>query len=77
MLNNPIKKGPTGSFFFGGRDKMGIKGRLQTGSYENAEKQKVYYTEVVAERVTFLSSSKQKENEEVKNEKINKKKKAD
>lgn len=42
-------------------DVIGIKGRLQTGSYENTDNQKVYYTEVVAERVTFLSSSKQKE----------------
>lgn len=67
-------------------DVIGIKGRLQTGSYENAEKQKVYYTEVVAERVTFLSSAKPKEvNEEVSEanevkseaKKSSKKKKAD
>ena len=58
-------------------DVIGIKGRLQTGSYENEEKQKVYFTEVVAEKVTFLSSAKPKEtNEEVKNEKSSKKKKA-
>ncbi len=58
-------------------DVIGIKGRLQTGSYENSDKQKVYYTEVVAERVTFLSSAKPKETEEVKNEKSSKKKKTD
>ena len=43
-----------------------VEGRIQTGSYENDDKQKVYYTEVVAEKVTFLSSAKPKENEEVK-----------
>ena len=59
-------------------DVIGIKGRLQTGSYENEDKQKVYYTEVVAEKVSFLSSAKPKETtEEVKNEKSSKKKKAD
>ena len=59
-------------------DVIGVKGRLQTGSYENEENQKVYYTEVVAEKVTFLSSSKPKENDdEVKDEKSSKKKKAD
>ena len=58
-------------------DVIGIKGRLQTGSYENEDKQKVYFTEVVAEKVSFLSSAKPKEQEEVKNEKSSKKKKAD
>ncbi len=65
-------------------DVIGIKGRLQTGGYENEDKQKVYFTEVVAEKVTFLSSAKPKEvNEEVseekvvKNEKSSKRKKAD
>ena len=56
---------------------IGIKVRLQTGSYENEDKQKVYFTEVVAEKVSFLSSAKPKEQEEVKNEKSSKKKKAD
>ena len=58
-------------------DVIGIKGRLQTGSYENEDKQKVYFTEVVAEKVSFLSSAKPKEQDEVKNEKSSKKKKAD
>ena len=40
---------------------IGIKGRLQTSSYENEENKKIYVTEVVAEKVTFLSSNKNKE----------------
>ena len=35
----------------------GIKGRIQTRSYENEDDVK-YVTEVVAEKVTFLSSKK-------------------
>ncbi|NMA50366.1 MAG: single-stranded DNA-binding protein [Mollicutes bacterium] len=68
-------------------DVIGIKGRLQSSSYED-ENQKIHYiTEVVAERVTFLSSKPKEEktdtldktlNQEKKgNEKNNKKKKAD
>ncbi len=33
---------------------VGIEGRLQTGSYTNKEGQKVYTTDVVANRVEFL-----------------------
>lgn len=36
-------------------DLVGLKGRLQSGSYEN-EQGTQYFTEVVAEKVTFLSS---------------------
>ena len=39
-------------------DLVGIKGRIQTRSYENDEEVK-YVTEIVAEKVTFLSSKKQ------------------
>ncbi len=46
-------------------DVVGIKGRLQASSYENQENKKVYVTEVVAERVTFLSSA-AKTKEEIK-----------
>lgn len=35
--------------------KVGITGRIQTGSYEDKEGKKVYTTEVVADRVEFLS----------------------
>lgn len=37
-------------------DILSVKGRVQTRTYENAEKEKRYVTEVVAEKVTFLSS---------------------
>lgn len=38
-------------------DVVGIKGRLQNRSYEADNKEKKYITEVIAERVTFLSSA--------------------
>ena len=54
-------------------DVVGIKGRLQTSVYETEDKKKNYSTEVIAERVTFLSSGKKHvdeksfdENDEVK-----------
>ncbi len=37
-------------------DVLGIRGRLQNRSYETADNEKKYITEVIAERVTFLSS---------------------
>ena len=55
-------------------DVIGIKGRIQTSSYEDENNEKHYVTEIVAERLTFLSSSKPKENEE---KKSSKKKKVD
>lgn len=39
-------------------DVVGIKGRLQTRSYEDDNKEKKYIMEVIAEKVTFLSSNK-------------------
>ena len=42
-------------------DVVGIKGRLQVSSYETEEKEMKYVTEVVAEKVTFLSSKKPEE----------------
>lgn len=41
-------------------DIVGIKGRIQVTQYEE-NKEKKYLTEVVAEKVTFLSSKKQEE----------------
>ena len=38
-------------------DIVGIKGRLQTSSYEK-DGEKVYATDVIAEKVSFLSSKK-------------------
>ena len=37
-------------------DIVGIKGRLQVSNYEDKEGKKQYSTEVIAEKVTFLSS---------------------
>ena len=42
-------------------DVVGIKGRLQTSKYEDENKKTHYITDVIAERVTFLSSAKKKE----------------
>lgn len=35
---------------------IGVEGRIQTRNYENNQGQKVYVTEVVVEKVTFLES---------------------
>lgn len=37
-------------------DLVGVKGRIQTREYENEEQVKKQITEIVAEKVTFLSS---------------------
>ena len=55
-------------------DVIGIKGRLQSSSYDDENGKRHFVTDVVAERITFLSSAKPKEDE---NKKISKKKKAD
>ena len=39
-------------------DLVGIKGRLQTNNYENENGEKKKITELIAEKVTFLSSRK-------------------
>lgn len=39
-------------------DLVGVKGRLQTREYETEEQEKRQITEVVAEKVTFLSNKK-------------------
>ena len=39
-------------------DLVGIKGRLQTREYETEQQEKGRITEVIAEKVTFLSSKK-------------------
>ncbi|MBQ6841534.1 MAG: single-stranded DNA-binding protein [Bacilli bacterium] len=58
-------------------DVIGIKGRLQTSKYEDENKKTHYIMEVVAEKVTFLSSAKSKdevtENNENKSSKKTKK----
>jgi len=42
-------------------DVIGVKGRLQTSKYEDDNKKLHYITDVVAERVTFLSTNKKHE----------------
>lgn len=39
-------------------DLLGVKGRIQTRTYETDDEVKKYVTEVVAEKVTYLSSKK-------------------
>lgn len=43
--------------------RIAIEGRIQTGSYTNKEGQKVYTTDVIAERVEFVESKKKEEEE--------------
>ena len=42
-------------------DIVGIKGRLQTRSYEDENKKRKYITEEIAEKITFLTSNKKEE----------------
>lgn len=42
-------------------DIIGVKGRLQSSSYEKEDGTKAYKTEVIAEKITFLSSKKESE----------------
>lgn len=44
-------------------DIVGIKGRLQVSSYEDKDGNKKYTTDVIAEKVTFLSSKSAEEKE--------------
>ena len=59
-------------------DVIGVKGRLQTSSYDDENGKRHFVMEVVAEKVTFLSSAKTKEETkrvEVKNEEVKSSKK--
>lgn len=47
-------------------DIVGIKGRLQVSSYEDKDGNKKYTTDVIAEKVTFLSSKSSSEEKELK-----------
>ena len=44
-------------------DMIGIKGRVETSSYENEDGEKRKSTQIIADRITFLSNSKNKETE--------------
>lgn len=45
-------------------DIVGLKGRLQTSNYQTEDGIKKYMTEVIAEKVTFLSGNKNQEEKE-------------
>jgi single-strand DNA-binding protein len=38
---------------------IGVKGRVQTRNYEDAEEKRHFVMEIVAEKVTFLSSKRE------------------
>ena len=44
-------------------DLIGVKGRIQTSTYETESGEKRKSTQVVAEKITFLSSKKEKDND--------------
>lgn len=50
---------------------IGIEGRIQTRNYDNQQGQRVYVTEVVAEKLHFLESSKTANNGVLSNEGTN------
>ena len=41
--------------------KVAVQGRIQTGSYEDKDGKKVYFTEVIADRVEFLDRAGEEE----------------
>ncbi|MFA9376258.1 MAG: single-stranded DNA-binding protein [Lachnotalea sp.] len=56
---NCIAFGKTAEFvekYFNKGMRIGLNGRIQTGSYTNKDDQKVYTTDVVAENVEFVES---------------------
>lgn len=58
---NIIAFGKTADFmanYFQKGSKVGIDGKIQTGSYTNKEGQKVYTTDVVVENIEFMESKK-------------------
>jgi len=50
---------------------IGVEGRIQTRNYDNQQGQKVYVTEVLAERSHFLESAKTANNDVLNNEGTN------
>lgn len=50
---------------------IGIEGRIQTRNYDNQQGQRVYVTEVLAERFHFLESAKTANNDDLSNEGTN------
>lgn len=50
---------------------IGVEGRIQTRNYDNGQGQRVYVTEVLAERFTFLESVKTANNDVYDNGRVN------
>lgn len=50
---------------------IGVEGRIQTRNYDNGQGQRVYVTEVLAERFTFLESAKTVNNDVYDNGRVN------
>lgn len=46
---------------------IGVEGRIQTRNYENQQGQRVYVTEVLAEKFSFLESAKKDDNDVLSN----------
>lgn len=61
---NCISFGKTAEFiekYFSKGQRIGLTGRIQTGSYTSKEGQRVYTTDVIAENVEFVESKRQDE----------------
>ncbi len=58
-------------------DVIGVKGRLQSSRYEDEHKKIHFVTDVIAERVTFLSTNRSNKDEVNNEDSNNKKNKAD
>lgn len=61
---NCVSFGKTAEFvekYFSKGQRIGLVGRIQTGSYTNSEGQKIYTTDIVVENVEFVESKKQQD----------------
>ena len=50
--------------YFRKGDRIGVVGRIQTGSYTNRDGQKVYTTDIFVEEIEFLQDKKKEEKED-------------
>lgn len=50
-------------------DRIAVEGRLETGSYENKNHEKVYYTRVFVDRVELLGGKREEDDQEPEQEK--------
>lgn len=49
-------------------DLLGVKGRIQINSYKDSEDNTHYVTDIIAEKITFLSSKRNESEESLENE---------